>query len=168
MGNAPERIPSTNDLEAIRRLKHYFYCHCLDRGIAGDGEAFDHLKSRLSKSVVADFTGFPLAEGAEAVGAFLTTIVPSVLAYAQHRVMNDVIEVDGDQAKGLWYVDCPVVFREGNTLGFKGSGLIMGRYEEAYQREEGVWKWSRIGAMLDVVNDMDMPWAKAELNRTNR
>lgn len=60
--------------------------------------------SRFTDGVVANFTGFPIAEGKEAVIAFLTKGVPSMLSYSQHHVFNEVIRIEGELATGLWYV----------------------------------------------------------------
>lgn len=75
--------------------------------------------------------------------------------------MNEVIEIDGDAARATWYVDVPVVFREGNPTGVTGSGFIGGRYEENYVRVDGVWKWTNITALLDVQQSFDENWRNA-------
>ena len=74
----------------------------------------------------------------------------------------------GDTATGLWYVNCPVVFTEESPVGRVAPGLIAGRYEEEYVREDGVWKWRRIVALLDVVGPADEFWANASMLRSNR
>ena len=33
MSDLEKRIQHLEDLEAIRRLKHYYYCHCVDRAV---------------------------------------------------------------------------------------------------------------------------------------
>ena len=161
MTNLEYRLQRFEDLEAIRRLKHYNYCHCVDRAVAGISSAIDETISHFTDDVVADFTGFPLAEGKEAVADFYARGVPSILSYSQHHVFNELIDIDGDQATGLWYVHCPVNFTEASPLGKVAPGLVMGRYEEQYVREEGVWKWRRIVALLDVVSPGEMPWVGA-------
>lgn len=156
------------DREAIRELKHYYYCYCADRGIAGDAAAMEELIGRLAPDVTTDFSGFPLGENFAAVSAFYRDFVPQLLSYSQHRVCNDVITVDGDRARGLWYFECPVVFRPGNSLNMSGAGLIVGRYEEEYVRHEGVWKWKKITALFDTFKACDAPWADAQLTRSNK
>ena len=163
MSKLESTIKELQDLEEIRRLKHYYYCMCVDRGVGlGDQDALAQTVSHFTDDIVADFTGFPLTRGKEAVGEFFTQTVPSLLTWCQHRVMNDVITIDGDTATGEWYVDCPAVFRAGNPTGAEGSAFIAGRYKEAYVREDGVWKWSRITAFLDVMNPFEVNWAGAK------
>lgn len=168
MSDLEQRIQLIEDREAIRRLKHYFYCHCVDRAVAGDAGAIDETISRFTDDIVADFTGFPLAEGKEAVSAFYAQGVPSILSYSQHHVFNEVIEIEGDRASGRWYLHCPVNFTQASPAEEAGPGLVMGRYEEDYVREEGVWKWRRITALLDVVMPGDACWTSATQLFKNR
>jgi len=168
MNDDATRLRQLEDLEAIRRLKHFNYCHCVDRAVGGDAAAIKETLSRFSEDIVADFTGFPIAEGREQVDDFYARGVPSMLSYSQHYVFNEVIDVNGDTATGLWYVNCPVVFTETSPLGREAPGLIAGRYEEEYVREDGVWKWRRIVALLDVVGPADEFWANTSMLRSNR
>ncbi len=163
-----QRLQQIEDREAIRALKHHYYCHCVDRAVAGEAGAIEQTLSRFTDDIVADFTGFPVAEGKAAVSAFFAQGVPAFLSYSQHRVCNDVIEIDGDTATGRWYVDCPVVFRDGNPTGNSGPGFIGGRYEERYRREGGVWKFARIVALLDVNAEFQFNWTQARQRFDNR
>jgi hypothetical protein len=162
------RLRQIEDLEAIRRLKHFNYCHCVDQAVAGEKDAIEGTVSRFTEDIVADFTGFPLAEGREAVVDFFRQGVPSILSYSQHYVFNEVIDISGEEATGLWYVNCPVVFSDSDPLGRSGPGLVAGRYEEEYVREGGVWKWRRIVALLDVVGPADQFWTGAKQLFCNR
>lgn len=152
------RIQRLEDINAIRHLKHYYYCHCVDRTIGGETEAIYETISCFTDDMVADFTGFPFMEGKDAVSTFFMEAVPAILSWGQHRVMNEVIEVEGDEAVAFWYVDCPCVFRGGNPTGHSGSGFICGRYQERFIREGSIWKWNRIVAHLDVVSEFDKNW----------
>jgi hypothetical protein len=168
MSDLEQRLQQIEDLEAIRHLKHYYYCHCIDRAVAGDASSVEQTIGRFSDDIVADFTGFPLAEGKEAAAAFYAQGVPSMLGYSQHYVFNEVIDIEGDRATGLWYFQCPVMFTAASPLGKEAPGLIAGRYEEEYVREEGTWKWRRIVAPLDVMAPTETLWSGAALLRTNR
>lgn len=162
------RVQYLTDQEAIRRLKHYHYCHCVDRMVAGETAAGDELTARFCEDIVADFTGFPVAEGQAAVIEFYTQVVPSILSWCQHQVMNEVIDIDGDTATASWYVDVPSMFRDNNVSGVSGSGVISGRYQETYVKIDGQWKWKKIVALLDVFNDMESHWRNATHVFSNR
>ena len=168
MENTEQRLQRLEDIESIRYLKHYHFCHCVDEGIAGDQQAAEKIAGRLTDDAVLDFTGMPLFEGKQAVLEFLTGVVPDVISWSQHRVVNEVIDVDGDRARGVWYVDCPVVYRAGKLPGLEGNCLVVGRYEEEYRRVSGVWKFSRIVALVDVQSAFDVNWREANWRRSNR
>lgn len=170
MNNLEARIQRLEDLEEIRRLKHYYYSFCVDASVGGDLEKREETLSRFCDDIVADFTGFPLAQGKEAVSAFYAQGVPGMLSWCQHRVMNEVIDIRGDTATAIWYIDCPGTFREGNPLGIVagGSGFIGGRYEEEYVREGGIWKWKKIIALLEVLKPFDQNWVGVERVNKNR
>ena len=167
MNDLKERLQQLEDLEAIRRLKHYYYSNCIDRTLGGEKSAIEETISRFTDDIVADFTGFPLAEGREQVVDFYVRAVPLILSYSQHYVFNEVIDITGDSAKGLWYLNCPVMFTEASPLGRETPGLIAGRYEEEYVKEDGVWKWRRIVALLDVMGPTEELWNGAKLLRSN-
>ena len=167
MNSLEDRILKLENKEAIRDLKHEIYCYCVDLIVSGVDKKqliLDH----LTEKVVADFTGFPLIDGKAAVAEFLFETVPSILSYSQHRVSNSVIKVRGKAASALWYVDCPVVFKSENKLGIKGSAFIAGRYEEEFIYEEGKWKWTKITALLDTVQQFDENWNNAKQLLKNR
>ena len=151
MSDFESRLRQLEGIEAIRKLKHYYYATCIDRRVClGDEHAIAQTISRFASDIVLDFTGVPLMNGKEAAAKFFDEGVPSSLSWCQHRVMNEVIEVDGDSARAEWYLDCPAIFRRGGRAGFSGPGLVAGRYKEEYVCEDGVWKWKRIEAQLDI------------------
>lgn len=82
MTELEQRIQLLEDREAIRHLKHYYYCDCVDRRVAGDESATEELASRFADDVKADFTGIPIVEGKAAVIAFYDQGVPAFLSYS--------------------------------------------------------------------------------------
>ena len=106
--------------------------------------------------------------GKASVERFFFEEVPATLSYSQHRVFNEVIDIDGDAATASWYLDCPAVFRPGNVRKLEGSALLLGRYREEYVREHRVWKWRRITALLDVVQMLGHDWAAVGRREGNR
>ena len=168
MQSLEQRIQQLEDIEAIRYLKHYYFCHCVDLGVAGDASVAEKIASRLTDDVALDFTGMPLFEGRNAVLQFLTVTVPDLISWCQHRVLNEVIDVEGDTARGVWYVDCPVVYREGKIPELSGSCMVTGRYEEEYRRQNGLWHWSKIVALVDVQQSFEINWSNASRRVNNR
>ena len=67
-----------------------------------------------------------------------------------------------------WYIDCPSDFIPGNPTGVEGSGFIAGRYQEEYIREDGLWKWKKIIALLDLQTGFSDNWQGAKQIQNNR
>ena len=180
MSDLEARVRRLEDIEEIRKLKHYYYAACIDRMVClHDERAIAELIGRFTDDIEIDFTTFPIIRGKQAVGDFFAKGVPSWLSWCQHRVMNEVIEVDGDSARGQWYFDCPAFYRgeTGGPLAFfrrwrgsviSGSGLVAGRYIEDYVREGGIWKWKRIEAQLDVNHGLKNAFDGARYVEKNR
>ena len=169
MSDLEARLRRLEDIEEIRKLKHYYYARCIDRMVClHDENAISETISRFADDIVIDFTSLPVVRGKEAVAKFFREYVPLGLSWCQHRVMNEVIEVDGDSARAEWYFDCPAFFRRGTAAGFSGSGLVAGRYREEYIREDGVWKWKRIEAQLDVSHKLKNAFDEATFVEKNR
>jgi hypothetical protein len=166
--NIEERLNTLEQKNAIRDLKHRVYCLCIDKIVSGDTQVEKLVSEHLSNDVIADFSGFPLIQGRDEVEQFLFKHVPSVLSYSQHRVTNDIISLHENRASAIWYLDCPVVFRDNNPLKIKGSGIISGRYEEEYVFENNIWKWSKITALLDTVESFTKNWNQSQQLTTNR
>ena len=168
MSDLTVRLEHIEQVAAIRRLKHSVYCDGIDRLVAGDTSARAALSAHLSADVVADWTGRELMTGKATVEAIFFEQVPATLSFSQHRVLNEVIDIDGDVATASWYLDCPAVFRPGNVRKIEGSALLLGRYQEELVRDNGVWKWRRITALLDVMQTLGHDWQAVGRRAGNR
>ena len=63
MKEIEERIRSLEQKDAIRHLKHFTYCLCIDKIISGDKEPQEQVSAHLTDDVIADFSGFPVMRG---------------------------------------------------------------------------------------------------------
>lgn len=166
MSDLEARVRRLEDIEEIRRLKHYYYATCIDRKVClNDDKAIAEMISRLADDVEIDFTYFPVIRGKEMVAKFFKEHVPVSMQWCQHRVTNGVIDVNGDTAHGEWYFDCPAQFRRGASV--RGSGFVAGRYIEDYVRVDGVWKWKRIVAQIDVLHKLKNAFEDAKFVEKN-
>ena len=66
------------------------------------------------------------------VREFFVKTALTALSFAMHLVMNPVIEVNGDKAKGRWYIFEPVTFAEGQQ-----AGWLAGAYDDDYVQVDG-------------------------------
>lgn len=77
-----------------------------------------------------------------------------------HQVMSPYIEVDGDKAKGTWYVfgPCTAITPQGEV-----PFWMQGRYDNEYVRVDGEWKFSRIGFTTNMRSPHEDGWVKTRI-----
>lgn len=122
------RIARLEDLEAIKQLKAR-YCTICD-----DDHNPDRITSVFSEDAIWEGRGIGRAEGHGAIRELFQGF-QKMISYSQHMVMNPIIEIDGDTAKGVWYFFGPFTMRDGNQAKWQAA-----RYHEDYIRLEGEWK----------------------------
>jgi hypothetical protein len=76
-------------------------------------------------------------------------------------VMNPMIEVEGEKARGTWYLFQAVT--EGGQAPSTGSGQakwVSGRYEEDYVKVKGRWFIKKLWVRFNFWTPYDQGWAK--------
>ena len=77
------------------------------------------------------------------------------MPFAVHMVLNPIVEVDGDTAKGTWYLFQACTFAERNQAVW-GSA----RYDEEYVRLDGEWKFKNLVLTSFFWTPFDQGWVK--------
>ena len=112
------RLTRIEDIEAIKQLKAR-YCDICDD---------DHNPSKITSLFVEDgiWEGgeFGKAQGHEAIRRLFQTF-GRLISFSQHMVMNPIIEIAGNSAKGTWYFLGPFTFRKDNE-----AKWVAVRYED--------------------------------------
>ena len=152
------RMTVLEDIESIKNLKAS-YCYLVDAAVAGDTAKWDQLLIRFTDDARADFDMLGVFEGKIDVEKLYRELVASSLSYSAHMVSNPIIEVDGEEAKGRWYVIVPCTSRVENR-----AAWIQGRYEEEYVKENGEWKWRSITVRFDHITPFDEGWVKTRFS----
>jgi hypothetical protein len=154
-------------LEEIKRLK-YRYLRCVDT------KNWDELADVLTADVTADYGtpayGEPLRfAGRDALVGFLRDkLGPGIIT--THFASQPEIDVDGDEASGIWNFEDTVIATEYRVV-IVGAAF----YEDRYGKEDGRWRIRHTGyqrtyeAMLSLD---DLPsfrltanrWARTPLN----
>jgi ketosteroid isomerase-like protein len=119
------RLRRLEDIEAIRTLRmkyHYF----INEGL------FDRAWEIYTEDALVVWSSAGTARGHREIVELFNTL-PKQADFVKHFVANHLVEVDGDQATGLAYVDA-----EYASAG--ESSLIAGKYEERYRRTKGGWR----------------------------
>jgi hypothetical protein len=123
-----QRIQRLEDIEAIKQLKAR-YCEICD-----DNHNPDRITSVFTEDGIWEGRGIGNAKGHAEIRELFTRF-QKMMTFTQHMVMNPIIEVDGDRARGTWYFFGPFTFVEGNQAKWQSA-----RYHEDYAKVNGAWK----------------------------
>jgi hypothetical protein len=103
-----KRITVLEDIEAIKQLKAR-YC-----AICDDDHNPDKIGSVFAEDGIWEGGDFGKAQGHAAIRKLFEGF-KQLISFSQHNLMNPIIEVNGDHAKGTWYLLGPFTFREKMT-----------------------------------------------------
>ena len=142
------RIRVLEDIEAIRNLKARYADAC-DRGYDADT-----LASLFTEDAVWTSDLFGRYEGREAIRRFFAG-VSSDITFAMHYMTNPIIEVNGDEARGEWYLFQTTTFAAGNQAIFGAA-----RYEDQYARVDGEWRFRQVQLSSVFWTPYEQGWVK--------
>lgn len=151
-----ERVGIMEDIEEIKQLKAKF-CYLMD--MYGDFE----VSEIFTEDAELDYRPL-LAEkfvGIEAISAlFDPDSVAQWERMVRHQLTNPIIEVDGDKAKGVWYMygvatliapDRDIAIVEHLT------------YEDELRKENGKWKISKLKGITTFISPYEDGWVKTPM-----
>ncbi|MEO1190437.1 MAG: nuclear transport factor 2 family protein [Pseudomonadota bacterium] len=149
------RIDRLESIEAIKSLKHRYMNEC-DLGYPPA-----KLGPLFTEDAIWTSAVFGHHDGRKAIEDFFDG-VSSQIVFAAHLAMNGIIEVEGDEASGVWRILMPCTMME---EGHKVSRWILGDYDERYRREKGVWRFSKIDFLVNFNVPSLESWAGTETVR---
>ncbi len=123
------------DLAEIQNLLNQ-YCHAVDRGSIDDIAAVFHRDAVLRPRYLGD----EAHEGIDAIRAWYTDYdrkVRSTVHPMRHKITAPYIEVDGERATAVCYLDADFVSNANGQM-----GVATGRYEDRLVKDAGRW-WIR-------------------------
>ncbi len=131
------RLRHAEDIQKIHELK-MLYCQYCDGGWDGQGPShMGPVADLFVEDGVWDSQPYlPRVEGREALRQFFEGC--RAVPFAIHKVMNPMIEIDGDEASGHWHVISCFTSAAGD------SGWVMGIYKERYVRTAQGWRYKSI------------------------
>ena len=142
------RIKVLEDIEDIKRLKASYCTYCDDNYDA------DNIANLFVEDAVWDGGMRGRYEGKEKIRGFFIN-APNRLPFAVHMILNPIIQVDGDTARGTWYLLQACTYTDGNQAVW-GSA----RYDEEYVRVNGEWKFQNLNLTSFFWTPFDEGWAK--------
>lgn len=141
------RVEELRDIEAIKQLKAE-YCDICD-----DAHDPDRIVGIFTEDCVWEGEGVATARGHAELRRLFEDFARQV-SFSQHNVFNPRITVDGDRARGIWYLLGPFTFREGNR-----AIWVAVRYEEDYVKVDGRWKIARLRGIGRMAAPYEAGWA---------
>jgi len=137
----------SEDIVAITQLLNH-YCHRLDRG------EIDAVVGLFADDavLVPEYEGRGEHAGIEAIRAWYQTYARNVVGGTtglRHKVSTPMIEVDGDRATSVCYLDADSVSKETGKRSLAG-----GRYEDELRREAGGWRLTRRRIVIDYASTL--------------
>ena len=134
--NIEQQVQRLVDIEDIKILKRRYAAFCDDtynpEGIA----------SLFTQDGIWDGGPLGYAEGRPGIKEFFAG-APTLVSFAVHYTTNPIIEVDGDQANGSWYLWQPMVMTEGDQ-----AMWLSAHYKDIYKRVDGQWLIEKL--QLDI------------------
>jgi ketosteroid isomerase-like protein len=121
------RVQVLEDIEAIRMLRMKYH-YIINEGL------FSRAAEIYTEDAYVVWSTAGTARGHEQIVALFETM-PNQADFVKHFVSNPMVEVRGDEATGLAYVDAR--YAAGGE-----SSMIAGKYEERYRRTEEGWRIS--------------------------
>jgi hypothetical protein len=145
-----KRVTVLEDIEAIKRLKARYCAICDD----------DHNPGKIATVFTEDgiWEGgdFGEAQGHQAIRKLFEGF-QRLISFSQHNLMNPIIEVEGDRAKGTWYLMGPFTFREKNE-----AKWLAACYQDDYIKVAGEWKHQHLRATIRMIAPYEKGWANKE------
>jgi hypothetical protein len=145
-----KRITVLEDTEAIKKLKA-LYCEICD-----DDHNQDRIVRIFTEDGIWESQDLGQARGHDELRKLFKNFAERI-SFSQHNVMNPIIEVDGNTAKGSWYFMSPFTFRRGNR-----ALWLAARYQDDYVKINGQWKFKHLRAIGRMAAPYEKGWAKTD------
>lgn len=123
------RVRILEDAEAIRNLKARYAAYC------DDNYNPDKIPELFVEDAVWESGSLGRFEGREAIREFFHG-ASKIFTFALHYGLNPQIEINGDTARGRWYLFMPCTVSDGNKAMWRA-----GIDDEEYVRVNGEWKF---------------------------
>jgi ketosteroid isomerase-like protein len=119
------RVRSVEDIEEIRRLRMKYH-YLINEGL------LDRAAEIYTEDAYVVWSSFGAARGHKEIVALFKSLPAD---FVKHFVSNHIVDVIGDEATGVAYVDARYA-NEGQSY------FIAGKYDERYRRTDDGWRIS--------------------------
>jgi hypothetical protein len=138
-----ERLQLVEDQQDIQRLMS-LYCLYNDGGWEGQGPSHMGPSADLfvEDGVWDDCGPIGRAEGREAIRALFNSL--RVVRYVSHNVMNPLIDVEGDTARGHWHLIALAKFPNERGTEDNDGHWSLGNYHVEFRRTTDGWRFTQM------------------------
>ena len=149
------RLQVLEDIEAIKKVKAEYCAHC-DNGPNAQGIGALFAEDGVWDGGVDVFGRYEGRAAIEQMFAGASKVQP----FSVHNVMNPIIEVNGDEATGQWYL-----FQPCTLTGEHGDQAVWGAatYVDDYKRINGVCKIQTLRVIVKFWTPYDQGWVEKRL-----
>jgi len=138
-------VTDSDDRYAIERLK-YRYFRALDLKL------WDVFEDCFVPDATGAYAGLDFADRASLVAYMRENLGPSVISL--HNAHHPEIDIDGDTATGIWYLEDTVLAPDFN-FALEGAAF----YEDRYRRTDAGWRIAHTG----YTRTFDVQWSTADV-----
>ncbi|MFC1956890.1 nuclear transport factor 2 family protein [Chloroflexota bacterium] len=103
-------------------------------------------------------TGLGIYQGKNDITRFLREVLPSSFSFTVHMIHNPVIEVEGVNASGEWYLEVPVTQVPSNRALWAAA-----KYEATYIKIDREWKFKTLASRIYYITPFDEGWAQTKM-----
>lgn len=146
-------IISTSDIQKLLDKDAIQDIWCKNCYLIDQGEV-DRVMETFTENAIMDTGVFGRAEGRSAIKEMLSEMFARELLFTRHMVHMPLIEIDGDEAEGMWYLDCPSIVGNGE------AAWVQGIYKHTFRRVNGEWKIYKFTFEASYVAPYEKGWAK--------
>lgn len=136
------------DIEEIKQLKARYAAAC------DDDYNTEKLAALFTEDAIWDGGMMGYAETREGIRDFFTN-ASTLVGFAVHGISNPIIEIDGDTAKGHWYLDQPMALKGGEACYW-----YCAQYHDEYVRTNEGWKFQRVKLTARAFTPYDVGFGK--------
>ena len=143
------RLRRLEDIEEIRTLRHRYHDY-LNRS------EFERMSSLYTPDARLRIDAVASADGIDEIHDFFVGI-PRSLTFIKQFIHNHLVEVAGDQASGVAYMDARYA-ANGESL------IVTGRFDESYARTKAGWRIAETLVTLNFSVPLSVGWAGPNLH----
>jgi len=147
------KVGELNDREALRVLRCRYHEYINEGKIAEIPDLF-------TEDGTLDFGYLGKANGRAELQQFFAA-VPQLLQFVKQFIHNHVIQINGDKATGLSYL-------EAKSVSKGESYLVAARYDDAYVKQNGQWKFTQMNLTPYFTVPLREGWAQEDRLKMGR